>query len=151
MRSNLMVSSAIALISISSVSMISGSRIAPSGWHTCKPSAAPLLFATSAIDGSTCAARRAGPRHAPAPLLPTPLPLLRMSRNPPARGRAAGADRHANTNSRELERRQLHELAREIAVGKLESAHAEMAKLSAERRREWLRRQWAARLGDIQP
>src|ERR1017187_588922 len=34
MRSNLTISSAIALISISSVSMISGSRIEPLAWHT---------------------------------------------------------------------------------------------------------------------
>src|ERR1039458_453689 len=37
MRSNLRVSSAMAPISISSVSMISGSRIATPAWHTAEP------------------------------------------------------------------------------------------------------------------
>jgi hypothetical protein len=47
--------------------------------------------------------------------------------------------------------RTISELAQEIAVSKLSAARAELRKLEPEKRREWLRARWAAKLGDIEP
>jgi cephalosporin-C deacetylase-like acetyl esterase len=51
----------------------------------------------------------------------------------------------------ELKMPPLHELALNVAVSKLNSAQAEMAKLGPDKRREELRKRLAAKLGDIEP
>ncbi len=47
--------------------------------------------------------------------------------------------------------RRVNELAREIAVRRIEAARREMARRSPQERREWLRAQWEEKLGDIAP
>ncbi|MCX6625892.1 MAG: hypothetical protein NTY38_33480, partial [Acidobacteria bacterium] len=47
--------------------------------------------------------------------------------------------------------REVHELVREKAVANVEAARAALAPLSTRERREWLRKRWLARLGDIEP
>lgn len=51
----------------------------------------------------------------------------------------------------ELKMPPIHQLALHVAASKLNSARAEMAKLSADQRREELRKRLAAMLGDIEP
>jgi hypothetical protein len=47
--------------------------------------------------------------------------------------------------------RSVHELAREIAKGKVESARSVLARLEPQGQRDWLRVELAKRLGDIEP
>jgi cephalosporin-C deacetylase-like acetyl esterase len=51
----------------------------------------------------------------------------------------------------ELGMRKIHELAREVAVSKLNAARAELRGLEPTARREWLQAKWADKLGDIEP
>jgi dienelactone hydrolase len=51
----------------------------------------------------------------------------------------------------ELHMRTIHEIAREMARHKIESARATMAGLTVEKKREWLESQLASRLGNIEP
>lgn len=53
--------------------------------------------------------------------------------------------------ARELKMRPIHELLRETAEAKLNSARAKISRLSADARREWLRKTLSAKLGDIEP
>lgn len=53
--------------------------------------------------------------------------------------------------ARELRMRTIHELLRETAETKLSVARATMARLAPEARRQWLRKNWASKLGDIEP
>src|ERR1035441_1728350 len=68
MRWNLTISSAIALISISSVSMISGSRIEPLAWHTVDVidrSVGALLADIGSADALSAQLHAASPFHRP--------------------------------------------------------------------------------------
>jgi hypothetical protein len=47
--------------------------------------------------------------------------------------------------------RMIHELASEIAAAKVKTARSELSKLDVPGKRAWLKRAWAAILGDIQP
>src|SRR5205807_554222 len=51
----------------------------------------------------------------------------------------------------ELHMRSVHELAREEGHRKLNGARAELKKLAPRERREWLKTNWASKLGDIEP
>lgn len=51
----------------------------------------------------------------------------------------------------ELRMRKIHELVREAAARKLNAARATLARLTPQARKEWLQKQWASKLGDIEP
>jgi cephalosporin-C deacetylase-like acetyl esterase len=53
--------------------------------------------------------------------------------------------------SGELRMQKIHELLRETALRKLARARAALAALPPDGRRAWLQKQWAAKLGDIEP
>lgn len=50
----------------------------------------------------------------------------------------------------EIHNRGVHEIAQEQGTAQVEAARHELAKLSQEKRAEWLRTKWAAKLGDIE-
>jgi cephalosporin-C deacetylase-like acetyl esterase len=51
----------------------------------------------------------------------------------------------------DLKMRSIHDLAHEVAAAKLDRARGEMAPMTPPARRQWLRMNWAAKLGDIEP
>jgi hypothetical protein len=55
------------------------------------------------------------------------------------------------TLAAELKMRTVHELASDLAAGKLKSVRDDLQKMTAGNRRQWLKKQWALKLGDIEP
>jgi dienelactone hydrolase len=51
----------------------------------------------------------------------------------------------------QLDMRSVHDLVHEIAVTELKGVRAELEKLDPQARRAWLRTQWSAKLGDVEP
>jgi cephalosporin-C deacetylase-like acetyl esterase len=51
----------------------------------------------------------------------------------------------------DLKMRSIHDLAHEVAASKLNRARTELSSMAPDARRRWLRSNWAAKLGDIEP